>query len=380
MRYRAAVWSFLAISLCVALCLPALNLADAKTRRDAREHLRQGSGKNLTATLFRADRLEAFAAAALWRLGVSIRPDSVIVGKEGWLHLGDRYARTLSVTRGQGATDLQQRAARVGTSLRQWDTWLRARGVQDAVVMIGPNKSSVYPHTLPAWVQAERSSDFLLPMQEAAGRMLLNLRPVLQAAAQASGHPLYYRSDTHWNPLGAAHAFETLGQRLRQADPSLSWPLQQPLPLQGSRERPGGDLAVFLRIPDLIRDDEPQLAWGLAGQLETTVTDLDTGKPLLKRRFPRVDYPALTVHAHTPAALNQRRVLWLRDSFGAALSPWMSATFEDVVQLHWNAGMKDGARLLRKLIVDWQPQLVIFTVVERDSLSGLLLAEPPVQP
>lgn len=379
MRYGVAIFSFLAISLCVTLIVAALNLSDAKIRRDASEHLRLGDARALTTTLFRADHVEALAAATLWRLGMSIHPDSVIVGKQGWLHLGDRYAKTLSVTRGDGAAELQQRSARVGESLKRWDAWLRSKGVQDTVVMIGPNKSSVYPETLPDWVLAKGLADFLQPMQESAGPILLNLRPVLQEKARNSGQPLYYRTDTHWNSLGAAYAFERLGRRLRQNDPTLSWPLQQPLPFEGSRERQGGDLAVFLRIPRIIMDVEPQLPFAIANRFETTVTNVDTGVALFTRRFPRVDFPSLTVHASTPAALNQRRVLWLRDSFGAALSPWMSATFGDVVQLHWNAGMKDGARLLQKLVSDWQPHLVVFTVVERDSLSGLLLQEGPLQ-
>jgi hypothetical protein len=69
----------------------------------------------------------------------------------------------------------------------------------------------------------------------------------------------------------------------------------------------------------------------------------------------------------TPKALNNKRVLWLSDSFGSALAPYLTATFTQVLKQHWKslAGTED----LKALVKDWKPDYVFVTVVERASLS-----------
>lgn len=71
---------------------------------------------------------------------------------------------------------------------------------------------------------------------------------------------------------------------------------------------------------------------------------------------------------HTSNALNDKKVLWLRDSFGVALYPYMNATFSTIMQQHYQ-DVLTNPEYMKKLITEFKPDLVIITVIERNSLS-----------
>ena len=70
------------------------------------------------------------------------------------------------------------------------------------------------------------------------------------------------------------------------------------------------------------------------------------------------------------------RVLWLRDSFGAALEPWMAATFSDTLQMHWREALQ-SPDVLAALVEQWKPDYVFVTVVERDARVVAFTRGPP---
>lgn len=76
-------------------------------------------------------------------------------------------------------------------------------------------------------------------------------------------------------------------------------------------------------------------------------------------------------------ALNAAKILWLRDSFGLALAPFMAATFTEIVYLHWYDALAEGGRRFVELVKSWQPDYVFVTVVERQSRSELFAQPPP---
>jgi len=74
-------------------------------------------------------------------------------------------------------------------------------------------------------------------------------------------------------------------------------------------------------------------------------------------------------------ALNHRKVLWLRDSFGTALSPFMAATFTETLQIHYAALEPET---LAGLVETYRPDYVFLTVVERDA-RGEWFRKPPAR-
>ena len=69
-----------------------------------------------------------------------------------------------------------------------------------------------------------------------------------------------------------------------------------------------------------------------------------------------------------------QKVLWLRDSFGRAMSPLMAATFPEALQLHYE--VVDSKRFVQ-LIDAFKPDYVFISVVERETFSANFRHFPP---
>jgi hypothetical protein len=370
-----------AIVLCSVLVLPLLNMAS---------RLRSGRPQEWTAASMFSTRVEAAAWVnhVLYGWGISTAPRSVIVGRDGWLYLGDGYSTTVTaMRRGQTEQDVA-RAVRIASATRAWGLWLRQHGVTAYSVLVGPNKSSIYPEHLPRWASPAPSAPVDALFAHAAP-WYVDARPALLQAKGRARAPLYYRTDTHWNEWGGSVAFGALAQALAPQAPDLRWPGQQALAVQEVRPRPGGDLANFLLLTDVLADEEP--VTGLSGSAVETVhydvgRDYDTAADHARAdgdvgRVPRragATSPHISlnpVRVVSPGALNARKVLWLHDSFGEALAPPMAATFSQTLHMRWDRALRDG--LLAKVVEDWRPDFVIVTVVEREALSEAFTVPPP---
>lgn len=338
------------------------------------------SGRGLSGlreALFNLDQLSLLWAKVVQPLGVSTDPRQVIIGRDSWLYLGDKYVATLTATR----TGLTQRdaarAQEISESMMDWNGWLSRHGVSAFRIMIGPNKDSVHPEGLPSWATPRQPAKAQALADGSAGSLYVDLRDGLRKHAMQETEPLYYRTDTHWNALGAANALRLFAASLDSADLGLKWPTDGGIQIVRVDSRKGGDLARFLRMQDSLLDREPVINLPLAVELDTTVTDGETNELVRSGGNEAVDYPKQTVLVNAPKALNQRRVLWVRDSFGTGLSPYMAATFDEVVQLHYDTAFADEGQKLAMIVRMWKPDFVFITVVERAALSELFLARPP---
>lgn len=306
------------------------------------------------------------------RVGISIHPGQVIVGLNGWLHLGDDYGQTLSDDRRPPDREDEALAAKIKLAADAWRRTLRIYGVREYLVMVGPNKGAVYSETMPKWARAtkESSIDALLANP---GPDYLDLRPALLSTKSNTPAALYYSTDTHWNMLGAAAAFRAFSDRVGRDQAFVKWPGHEAYRVSGMAMRQGGDLARFLYLDHDVTDPDPKLG---VENWPTTVVQRDwrTGKTLSTGSNLQIQTPSVPVLVESSGALNHVRVLWLRDSFGVALSPFMAATFSDVLQIHWRDGFADGALL--KLVERFKPDYVFVTVVQRDARSQPF-ATPP---
>lgn len=365
MKHRAIV--FLAALLASLLIVPAVNLSRAPNF---------DSIKWEKSFFYNMDFASGFAAKLLYPLGISINPRSVVIGSGGWLFLGDAFEATLSAARQSPAAGDVQLTKQIGVAAAAWDAYLASKGVQLFRVMIGPNKGSIYPEHLPRWAQpiSPNATDALFA---GTGNVLyVDLRaPLLEAKAHQEAD-LYYRLDTHWNNLGSAMAFRAFAQQVGAAAPELQWPSSDVYHVKSSQEVKGGDLANFLRLPTHLSDTRLDIR---ASDLpvQTTQIDFDTQKVLHTGGHLTTIPPSKPVLIRSTHALNNKKVLWLRDSFGDSMSLLMEATFSDVLQLHWHEAIKPGGRLVQ-LVETWKPDYVFFTVVERDARNGWFTVPPPV--
>ncbi|MFC3684646.1 hypothetical protein ACFOPI_13660 [Hydrogenophaga luteola] len=314
---------------------------------------------------FSSEPLLRAASAVLYRVGISVAPHQVVVGRDGWLYLGDEQSASLTTHRRAGRASDIRLGQSYGEGARRWDAYLRSRGVQAFRILVAPDKETVYPGHLPQWAlppSAPGVADTLLA--HTGTDLFVDSREVLGRAATTAPSPLFYRHDTHWNPLGASHAFAALERSLRADLPYEVWPSADERRLLRLRPRAGGDLADSLRLGAWLTDTEPVLA--VSEQLGTRVhrryassDQLDPTRVADSRVI-----PTFPVETHHDQALNTRRVLWLTDSFGKGMDDLMHRSFGQVVTLHWRDVHKHGGQLVR-LIDEVRPELLIVTVVER---------------
>ena len=323
------------------------------------------------------DLVSSWAARLLYPLGISTNPNQVIIGREGWLYLGDQHAQTVTVDRSLPTLSEIELGKQIGAATEAWEAYLSNKGVKLFRIMIAPNKSTIYPEHLPVWAKptSPNATDALFA---GTGSMrYVDLRGPLLAAKADQPEALYYKTDTHWNFLGAGIAFRAFAQQVGDV-PDLRWPADGAYELSRVVSRTGGDLANLLRLSASFADSVPMIR-ALDLSVETYQFDFDTKGVIHKGGNPPVETPIKPIMVKSIGALNSKRVLWLRDSFGTAMSPLMAVTFSEVLQLHWAEAIKPGGRFVQ-LIDEWKPDYVFFTVVERDSRSRMFAAYPPAGP
>lgn len=234
--------------------------------------------------------------------------------------------------------------------IEQRRDWLAARGVRYLLV-IAPNKHTIYPEFLPDHVNRVGDlsrTDQLVAYLRAHGSVeVADTRHALLAARKAGPEVrLYHRTDTHWNDLGAFRAYEPVAAALATMFPTVKPLTRDQFELREVR-RAGGDLAGSLGVPD---------------QFTETHLNLEP-RPPMDTLIDRARYDDHTLRTQSPDG--GPRLLMFRDSFGAALMPYLArhsraATFIWTDQFEHEAVERE------------QPDVVITELIER-----LLMRKPP---
>ena len=261
--------------------------------------------------------------------GDNVNIDTCYRGKENWLFLGNKYARCVDKRTGRivlSAANLKLGAERY----KQIHDTVKTSGAE-FFIFIGPNKSSIYPEYLPPIVPPAQASYIapLVTFLNGAGVSVYDPTERLMAA-KTSGI-LYFRTDSHWNALGAYEAFE--GFREWAGLPALP-PLsltEGPL-LKGDQVNSGG----YKNFP-LSTGDNYTLQWDVPPKLESK--------------------DGLT---HNPHAVSDKTAWVFGDSFAGALSSYITAEFKGVRFL----SHKDFESAMSSQLP--KPDAVLWVVVERN--------------
>lgn len=115
-------------------------------------------------------------------------------------------------------------------------------------------------------------------------------------------------------------------------------------------------------LEDSLFDSEMDVEITSQHPVDVTLYDYETGKILRSGRNKKINSPDRLLLVKSGLALNQTKVLWLRDSFGTAMSPFMAATFSETLQINWD---KIDAASLTKLVETYKPDYMFITAVER---------------
>lgn len=275
----------------------------------------------------------------------------VIIGRDGWLFAG--FDNIPSDLRGLG--ELSTKRARAAV-----DRWTRlarqieARGIP-VVFVVAPNKSTIYRHHLPRWLDPVpfartdlgRFRTALAGSPYLAERFVDLRRQLLPVAGTT---PLYKRTDTHWNVLGAFIAYRAIAERVSRRLPHFA-----PMPQSAFDFRAGeaaGDLARMMNpnagkliLPNV--RSAPRRPVPRFSQRRIK----DPGSPFPTNILERVSRRSQT---------GKRVVLIVGDSFANYFAPFFVLHADKIVRVHHRAGGWP-----RSIIDKVEPTVVVIQVVER---------------
>lgn len=305
---------------------------------------------------FKGALIRAHGLLKVRGLGVSSTP-KVLIGNDGFLFIAADYEGALADYRGL-APFTEGELAEWRAVLEQRHVWLADRGIRYLVV-ITPNKHSIYGELLPEpfgtpATDTRRLDQLLAAMADSPVR-LLDLRPTLRDAK--AGSRVYYKTDTHWNEIGAWYGYRAIIDALRTWYPAL-----QPIPRDSLRvdvrAGEGGDLARLLGIKyDWTEQrhyvDIPNAAAQRVGEDGPEPLDfhvLDAGRiPLVRTRSARGQIG---------------RVLVFRDSFFNQPLPYLAEHFGSADWV-WQKPDTNTNQFDTERVEQFRPDLVIQQFTER---------------
>ncbi len=311
----------------------------------------------------------------LYDYGLNAYPGQVVIGKNNWLYLGDDYADTITLAREGIDPSYIKNAIAKKNKLDAWDGFFKSKGVKDFKILVGSNKSSIYPEFLPSWFELSENKKIEALIDVTNENYYISPESALVSAKKInSEHDLYYKTDTHWNRLGAWIAFDYFIRGIQDKNSEVNY--DQKILIKSSVEKSGGDLSGFLRLSGEIKDQEQIIEIFPHSKVDTNCQKFYTNEKIGCDGNPEIISQPEPLLVTATGSLNNKQVLWIRDSFGTAVSPYMARTFSDVIQVHYDNLDKEN---LINIVEDFKPDYVFMTIVERSIDDGLPIEYPEVE-
>jgi hypothetical protein len=237
--------------------------------------------------------------------------------------------------------------------LRNWaralqlkKAWLQGLGIR-YVLFIPPNKSSIYGEFVPGVYDRVRDrtalDDLLDHLRAHTDVTVVDSRRTLLDGKNTA--PVYFKTDTHWNQLGAFLAYQDVMKVVAPWFPGMKPTTMEDLHLVRER-RAGGDLAGMMGGTDFLEDEDVRLVPNVGRLPEVGGITDGTRRPVVVEAG----------NASSP------RAVVFQDSFFPSVAPYLSPHFQSVkyVWQPWNASLDvDG------VILAHRPDLVIEEILER---------------
>lgn len=278
---------------------------------------------------------------------ISAAPN-ILVGKNGWLYFLGETATILSTNEKPYTKE----------ELEQWRLALRSR-TQDLakrgikyVFVVAPNKQSIYPEYFPLRKNRQSRLDELSAyLQKDPEIAFVNLKDPLLSEKE-KGERLYFKTDTHWNELGAFVADRYITAML-----SSTFPAVQPLQLSNFTLKDqvfgAGDCTKLMGLFGWIKESAPVLN----STVKQASARFDKGNGLATEISTLQDPVLSSVHG---AKVLPKAVIF-HDSFGDGIKPFLGRHFSRAAYQLRQADL--GVDM--DLIESEKPDLVIQEVVER---------------
>lgn len=298
---------------------------------------------------------------ALYRGGISPNPSQMVIGKDGYMFLGnDHYDAYDQITR-RYPIDPVKVSAWVDALAAQRD-FLAKRGIP-LLFIVAPSTGTIYSDKIADWPAgfAKKQSLFDVVLAEAAKKNLpiVDVRPELIAARKRA--ETYSKLNSHWNDYGAWVAWQKIGPLIESIAPGVHVAGVGDTPslevIDNGNEGNGlvhvlakNEWTRVVRSPPFPNYKMIRAGGSTVELNGETLTDL-------------LELPRDTISESAPS---QIRVLAIRDSMGNALSSYFTASFGTLRQINNHVRMAGVAKLdLAEEVKAFKPQLVLYVMTER---------------
>lgn len=268
-------------------------------------------------------------------------------GKEGWLFLGNSYANTVAKLKLAQNPDQEDiaREVRLFANLAQ----VAETTNTSVVLMIGPNKSSIYPEFLPDEIEPSETryvTYFSKQLNSIPNLTVIDPVSDMLSAKEGSGL-LYFSTDTHWNNKGAFRAFSAMAERMGWPVPEVSFE--------------AGDVLHFGDLITISQLDDFPVATGDNWQIEWVSEPVFEIRPL--PNLPETPFGVARIVINK-SPLSEKTVWVIGDSFTHGLKAYINATFKEVHYLaHWESKLPTFPEEL--LASEEKPDIIVVVRVER---------------
>jgi len=268
-------------------------------------------------------------------------------GLNDWLFLGNYAANTVAKLK-LSIQPSQKEIASVKNNLHELSTVGKKTNTKIAL-LIGPNKSSVYPEMLPSEISVSPTryiNFFLDELNDTENLSVYDPTNDFLAIKELEGL-LYYRTGTHWNNKGAYIAFSNMLKKLGLEAPTVKFSLQETIP---------GELIEISKLNNFPFKNG-----------DTWLAKIDHKYELIRSKNSYIAtneaFGDQEVVYNSNPTINKK--IWVTgDSFTNAMRSYFNATFSEVHYLgHWNKRLKDLSSDLEK--ASTKPDIVIIVKVER---------------
>ena len=281
--------------------------------------------------------------------------DRALEGKDGWIFyvLDNNIADFCKINLLDEAT-----LSRIENNVRETVEWCAEHGIK-VLYFIAPNKHSVYSEYYPFdRPEGITRADQIVAAISAGGADCFFPRDLLLEKKDSAPFRLYFKTDTHWNPLSAYYAYEVLRGKIETLFPEAQFPqITYRTEIKEGAYR--GDLIPMLNKPGMEENEYIQVTPDGAEFEDFYKYIMPEGCNVSPISL-IITMPQLgSVHTYNKDSALPRALIF-RDSFFNALGPFVSPLFSEVEYV-W----KDFTDADKERILEYKPDIVIFEHVER---------------
>jgi alginate O-acetyltransferase complex protein AlgJ len=269
------------------------------------------------------------------------------IGKNGWLFFSGEELKTFVGTELFSENELQELAQ----EMKKRSDLLRTKYNAQLVMAIVPNKANIYSEFMPDHIKKAGELGYGEQVLKYLGGNGIRMIDLYQLKDLKGKYPLYYKTDNHWNDLGALLAGNIILKEFEKLNKRTT-PLRFTGGVKLVKEK-AGDIAKMLSVEDEMND-------------ENYLPVLEN-KPLSVQKDQN-KYPGISGFAypwgyeHTRYTTNDSlpTVLIIRDSFGAKPFVYISERCKKCVAIFdsWQYGMNE------QIVASEKPQILLYMVLE----------------